>query len=124
MSTLQKIALPTLILTYSLLVLAFIFGNTNMNSDYLLFAAWIIGVTNAISNILLAEKIDINKWLIILFIISGILWIFPPLFFTYIGIPCLFIFLVIGIYTHIKAIKLIEKKNSVEQRFIANKRQR
>ena len=112
MSAFQKIALPTLILTYSLLVLAFIFDSTNMNSDYLIFAAWIIGVTNAISNILLAEKIDINKWLIILFIISGILWIFPPLFFTYFGIPCLFIFLGIGIYTHIKAFKLREKKTA------------
>ena len=111
MSTLQKIALPALILTYSLLILAFIFDRA-IESDYLLFAAWIIGVTNAISNILLAEKIDINKWLTILFIISAILWIFPPLLVTYFGIPCLFIFLGIGIYTHIKAFKLREKKTA------------
>ena len=112
MSTLQKIALPTLILTYSLLILVFIFDSTNMNIDYLLFATWITGVTNAISNFLLAEKIDINKWLTILFVISAILWIFPPLFFTYFGIPCLVIFLGIGIYIQIKAYKLREKKTA------------
>ena len=101
-----------MILTYSLLVLAFILDSTDMNSDYLLYAAWILGITSVISNILLAEKININKWLIILFIISGILWIFPPLFFTYFGIPCLLVFLGIGIYTHIKAFKLKDKKTA------------
>lgn len=106
----QKIALTTFILSYTLFLLAITIDDSNGTTDFLFFSSWILGIISFISNFLLAEKMDINKWLTILLVLGGILWVFPPLLITYFGFPCMIIFVGIAIFIHIKAIKMRTKK--------------
>jgi len=103
MNKTQFIGLTTLILSYLFLALNFIFDSDDGNSVYLFYIAWAFGIISVISNILLADKIGIKGWVIGIFGICGILWFFPPLLITIFGIPCMIIFLSIGIYIHGKA---------------------
>jgi hypothetical membrane protein len=99
----QIIGFTTLILSYLFLVLNFVFDEADGKYVFLFYLAWASGIVSVVSNILLADKIDLNKWIIAIFGICGILWLFPYFLITYFGIPCLIIFLGIGIYLHIKA---------------------
>ncbi len=103
MSKTQIIGLTALILSYLLLVLNFAFDSGDGNIVNLFYIAWAFGIISVISNILLADKIGLSGWLIGIFGVCGILWFFPPFLMTFFGIPCMIIFLVIGIYIHRKA---------------------
>lgn len=89
-----------MILSYLFLILTFVFDNATGSNTYLFYIAWVFGIISVISNIMLADKIRLKGWLIALFGVCGILWFFPPLLMTYFGIPCMILFLVIGIYIH------------------------
>ena len=96
-------ALTFLIFSHLCLVAMFVFENELQNVDFpYFFIIWGIGILNAGLNIYYGVKIELKTWILILLTISGIVWFFPPLLMTYFGIPFLFIFLVIGIYLHIK----------------------
>jgi hypothetical protein len=92
--------------------LNFIFDDAEGNSVYLFYIAWIFGIISVISNILVADKIGIKGWLIGIFGACGILWFFPPLLITYFGIPCMIIFLAIGIYIHGKIFTTEKEKTA------------
>tara|TARA_R110001606_G_scaffold117289_1_gene246728 strand:+ start:482 stop:796 length:315 start_codon:yes stop_codon:yes gene_type:complete len=102
----------SLILSYVFLILTFVFDSAVTENTYHFYIAWFFGIISVISNTILADKIKIKKWLFILFIFCGILWIFPPLLITYFGIPCMIIFLVIGIYIHGKIFTNEKKKTA------------
>jgi hypothetical protein len=65
-----------------------------------IFVIWGIGIINFISNVYYGEKLKIKKWAFIMLVISGLTWAFPPLLFTFFGIPFLIIYLIIGVYIH------------------------
>jgi len=65
-----------------------------------IFVIWGIGIINFILNVYLGEKLKIKNWAFIMLVISGLTWAFPPLFFTFFGIPFLIIYLIIGVYIH------------------------
>ncbi len=100
MNKTRIIGLLSLILSYLFLILTFVFDNATGSNTYLFYIAWVFGIISVISNIMLADKIRLKGWLIALFGVCGILWFFPPLLMTYFGIPCMILFLVIGIYIH------------------------
>jgi hypothetical protein len=106
----KTIGLSSLILSYLFLILAFVFDNAIGSNTYLFYIAWVFGIISVISNTMLADEIRIKGWLIALFGICGILWFFPPLLITYFGIPCMIIFLAIGIYIHRKIFTNERKK--------------
>ncbi len=106
------IGLSSLILSYLFLILNFIFDDAEGDSVYLFYIAWVFGIISVISNILLADKIGIKGWLIGMFGVCGILWFFPPLLITYFGIPCMIIFLAIGIYVHGKIFTTEKEKTA------------
>jgi len=108
-SKLQIIGLSTLILSHLLIAIALIVTDETQEFSYIFYIAWAIGIISVVSNILFADKIRMNSWLIGIFGICGILWFFPFLLITYFGIPFMVIFLVIGIYIHRKAF-VIQKK--------------
>ena len=96
-------ALIFLIISHLSLVAMFVFENELQNVDFpYFFVIWGIGILNAGLNIYYGVKMELKTWILILLIISGIVWFFPPLLITYFGFPFLLIFLVIGIYLHIK----------------------
>ena len=97
MTKLNLIAFISFILTHIGVILFFIFEPSDVKFQYLM---WILGAITAITNILLADKLVIKKWVMVLFTISGIMWILPILLITYFGIPCLLIFFIIGVYVH------------------------
>lgn len=91
-----------------MMTLAFILDKgDSYNSFYLMLVGWILGIVSALSNIFLADKINLNKKLFILFILSSLVWIIPIFLFTYFGIPCLLVFLFISIYVHLNSNKKI-----------------
>lgn len=106
------IGLSSLILSYLFLILNFIFDDAEGDFVYLFYIAWVFGIISVISNILLADKIGIKGWLIGMFGVCGILWFFPPLLITYFGIPCMIIFLAIGIYVHGKIFTTEKEKTA------------
>tara|TARA_R110002072_G_scaffold303043_2_gene491984 strand:- start:159834 stop:160115 length:282 start_codon:yes stop_codon:yes gene_type:complete len=59
---------------------------------------WGIGVVNYGLNIYVADQLKLREPFFTTMIISGSFWVFPPLMFTYFGIPCMIVYLAIGIY--------------------------
>ncbi|PTB95761.1 hypothetical protein C9994_10325 [Marivirga lumbricoides] len=100
MNSIKIIGLLSLVLSYLILGLNFIFDNA-----ILFYIAWFFGIVSVISNVLWADKLNLNRWLIIVFTMCGILWVFPVLLITYFGIPCMLLFLILGIYIHTKKLQ-------------------
>lgn len=96
-------ALTFLIISHLCLVAMFVFENELQNVEFpYFFIIWGIGIFNAGLNIYYGVKMELKTWILVLLIISGIVWFFPPLLMTYFGFPFLLIFLAIGIYLHTK----------------------
>ncbi len=112
MNKTRTIGLASLTLSYLFLILTFVFDSAVTENAYLFYIAWFFGIISVISNAILADKIKIKKWIFVLFIICGVLWLFPPLLITYFGIPCMIIFLVIGINIHGKIYTNEKKKTA------------
>src|SRR5688572_2862664 len=53
---------------------------------------WIIGGLLYTVTIMYAARVNAKKWTILTIILSGTVWIFPPLMFTIIGIPFLIVY--------------------------------
>jgi hypothetical protein len=79
-----------------------VFDDAEGDNVYLFYIAWVFGIISVISNIILADKVGIKDWQMAIFGICGILWFLPFLLINYFGIPCMIIFLIIGIYIHAK----------------------
>ena len=112
MNKTRIIGLASLILSYLFLILTFIFDSAVTGKAYLFYIAWFFGIISVISNAILGDKIKIKKWRFVLFIFCGILWVFPPLLITYFGIPCMIIFLIIGIHIHGRTFTNEKKKTA------------
>ncbi|GMN04789.1 hypothetical protein MTsPCn5_01770 [Croceitalea sp. MTPC5] len=97
------IALSATSLSYLLLIFILVFETRTTDYTYLFYSAWFFGIVSVISNMILAIKIKIKSWLIVVLGISGIIWLFPPLLMSFYGFPCIFIFLIVAIYLHLKA---------------------
>ncbi|MDC7996383.1 hypothetical protein [Altibacter sp. HG106] len=106
------IGLSSFILSHLFLILGFVIDDAERNYFFLFEIAWVIGIISVVSNVLLADKIGIKGWLIGIFGVCGILWFFPPLLITYFGIPCMIIFLVIGVYIHGKIFAIEKEKTA------------
>ena len=65
-----------------------------------IFVVWGIGILNVVFNIYYGVKLKLKTWILILLIVSGLTWAFPPLLFTFFGIPFLIIYLSLGFYIH------------------------
>jgi hypothetical protein len=91
------------ILSYVSLGIVFIYENELDNSElsYGLFL-WGLGIINVILNIIYGAKIKLPKLLFISMIISGLVWLFIPLIYTYFGLPFLVIYFFIVVYMHIQ----------------------
>lgn len=101
MKSIRKLALIFLILSYLSLILIFVFQNELQNSEFpYIFLFWGIGIANVVTNIFYVSKLKLKEWILILLIISGLTWAFPPLLFTFFGIPFLIAYLIVGFYIH------------------------
>jgi hypothetical protein len=99
MTRTRILALIFLIISYLSLIAMFVFENELQSVEFpYFFIIWGIGILNVGFNIYYGVKTKLKTWILILLIISGIIWIFPPLLITYFGFPFLIIFLIIGIY--------------------------
>ncbi len=95
----------SLILSYLALLLLFVFENELQNVEFpYFFVVWIIGSINVILNMLYGIKIELRTRQLVLLGISGMVWFFPPLLFTFFGIPFLFIYLAITLYIHLQKV--------------------
>jgi hypothetical protein len=80
-----KIAvIALLVLAYGSLVTIFLIENDSFPS---IFYLWIIGGLLYSMTIVYATRIKTKNWILMTIILSGTVWIFPPLMFTMIGIP-------------------------------------
>ena len=68
--------------------------------DFLLIPLIILFWLMYFTNVYYFSDKKYSKKVFIIFIISGITWLFPPLLATYFGIPFFLIFLGVGIYLH------------------------
>ena len=101
MSIIKVSSLGLLILSYLALVMMFIYENELQDTLIpQIFIIWIIGAVNFALNITYGLKVGLKNILFISFVVSGLVWMFPPLMFTIFGIPFLVIYFVIGIYIH------------------------
>ena len=100
-----------LILSYLALTMMLIYGDRFQDSSIpAIFIIWTIGAVNYALNFTYCFKVGMKDILVMLFGISGIVWIFPPLLFTFFGIPFLAIYLGIGMYLHmVKGSALMKK---------------
>lgn len=73
-----------------------------------IFVIWAIGIANVGLNVYYGTKMKLKKWYLISLIISGLTWAFPPLLFTFFGIPFLIIYLLFGIYLHSQSLTEIK----------------
>ncbi|PQB05792.1 hypothetical protein BST85_13475 [Aureitalea marina] len=108
----QLIALLSLVLSHLFLILNFVLDSPNGENIFLFYLAWILGIVSVVSNLILADNLGINKWALGVFGLFGIAWLFPPMLFTFFGIPCLVGFLGFGIYFHGKAFEKSSKKTA------------
>jgi hypothetical protein len=91
------LAFVFLLLSYTSLSLVFVFDNHDQENPWPFCIAWILGILSFIFNTIVGEK-NLNRWVFVLQIITGIMWLIPFLLITYFGIPCLIIYFFIGIY--------------------------
>jgi hypothetical protein len=107
MTKLHLTALISFVFGHLAIIIQFLIeqGDSDFESLFRLILVWIIGIFIAIPNILLADKIGLNKWLMIIFSLSSILYLIPILIVSYFAIPCVSGFFIIGVYLHIKAIR-------------------
>lgn len=101
MKCIRTLALVFLILSYSNLILIFVFQNELQKIEFpYIFLLWGIGIASVVTNIYYVSKLKLKEWVLILLMISGLTWAFPPLLFTFFGVPFLIAYLIIGIYIH------------------------
>ena len=67
---------------------------------YYYLTSWVIGVVNYGLNLFIGDKLNLKELLFIGLIVSGSVWVFPPLLFTFFGIPFVIVYLAIVIYLH------------------------
>lgn len=70
-----------------------------------LFILWLLGIVTSLSNIFFVADLPLNIWYRAPFIICALLWLFPPLLFTYFGIPCTVGFLILGTVIHFRTLR-------------------
>ena len=99
MKIIQLTALTFFILSHICLILMFVFDQELQETDYI-FVVWGVGIINVVLNVYYGIKMELRNWILILFIISGLTWAFPPLLFTFFGIPFLIVYLTIGLFLH------------------------
>lgn len=81
-----------LILSYTLLVIIFTSDNGDGSSTQTYVSSWVIGIVLYVLTILYVTKTEQKGWVTTIVAVSGIVWVFPPLMFTYFGIPFLVIY--------------------------------
>ena len=110
MTGLRISALIVFILSHLSLAAIFVFENELQNVEFpYIFIIWGLGILSAGLNIYYAAKIKLKAWVLFLLALSGIIWFFPQLLFSFFGIPCLSIFLVTGIYSHSQKLTELNK---------------
>jgi len=64
------------------LILMLIFSSElqSVNFPYI-FILWGLGIINVTLNAIYLDKIKLKSWVLILLVISGLTWAFPPLLF-------------------------------------------
>jgi len=105
MKQIRILALTFIILSYVSLTLMLVFDNELQDIDFpTIFVLWGFGLINVILNAIYVEKLRLANWVLLLLVISGLTWAFPPLLFTFFGIPFLLIYLIVGIYVHLQKV--------------------
>lgn len=101
MKILKLIGIISLITSYSFLTLNILLENFD-NYSYLFYIAWASGILSVISNFVYAIRIGINDMTISTFGFCGLIWFVPSFLSESFGIISMTLFLIIGIYIHIK----------------------
>ena len=97
----KQLALTLFVLSHLGLLFMFLLEDQLQESDFpYFFILWGLGILNLGFNVYWADQLNINKWILVGFVISGLVWAFPPLLATYFGIPFLIVYLMIGIFIH------------------------
>ena len=102
MKILKIVGIVTLIISYGLMILNFIFDNPNSEYAYLFNVAWAIGIISFFTNVVYAIKTDVADWIFSLMGFCGLIWFVPFWVNTAFGIPSMIGFLIIGIYVHLR----------------------
>ncbi|MEG9329232.1 hypothetical protein V6B16_14930 [Salinimicrobium catena] len=101
MKVILILALTFFILSHICLILMFALENALQESDFpYIFVVWGVGIINVVLNVYYGIELKLKKRMLILLIISGLTWAFPPLLFTFFGIPFLIVYLGIGLNMH------------------------
>ena len=105
MKRIRILALIFIILSYVSLILMLVFDDKLQYISFpTIFVLWGFGIINVILNAVYVEKLRLKNWVLLLLVISGLTWAFPPLLFTFFGIPFLLIYLIVGIYVHLQKV--------------------
>ncbi|PSR55090.1 hypothetical protein AHMF7605_17055 [Adhaeribacter arboris] len=111
MNQIKILSLTFLILSYLGLILILVFDSEIQGINFPgIFILWVLGIMNVTLNAIYVDKKNLQNWVLILLVISGLIWVFPPLLFTFFGIPFLLIHLIVAIYLHSK--KVVKIKHS------------
>lgn len=81
--------ITSLIISYSLLITKLTTDNDVNGSNISIFHLWIAGGVLYVLATAFAIKTNSKPWITTTTVITGTVWIFPPLIFTYFGIPFL-----------------------------------
>jgi len=109
MKILKIVGILTLIISYGLMILNFIFDNPNSQDAYLFNVAWAIGIISFFTNVVYAIKTDVADWIFSLMGFCGLIWFVPFWVSTTFGIPSMIGFLIIGIYVYLRTQTNAEK---------------
>jgi hypothetical protein len=115
---LKKFAVFMTVISYLYLCAIFIFKKPLEKAIIdPIYIAWIPGICCFVLNLILSLKINLNKGLVMVLILSGLVWALPLLIYSLLGIPMLAIYLVviINLYRHklptTTAAKSVSKKS-------------
>ena len=99
LKVLRYLAVLTLLTNYILATLL-LFDIAFSESENIIWWIWASGIINVILVTVYFFKSSSQKkiWVAITVILTGITWVFPPLLFTYFGIPFSIIYFFISIY--------------------------
>ena len=102
MNSLKIIAISTFFISYLILLGLLIFRFNDYDLPLPVIFAWFLGIISVFTNSLLSVKKNQNKWITVLCVVSGIVWLYFPLLLTSFGILFLSIHIIIILYINLK----------------------
>ncbi|MBB3698251.1 hypothetical protein KMW28_17165 [Flammeovirga yaeyamensis] len=112
-SFIKFISIITFSLAYLLFIVIMMFPSAidkfPLMKDNKYIILFIIGIINVVALISYLSSLKLKSWVFTAILLTGTVWLFPPLNFTYIGIPFQITYLIVGLIIFINPKMLMKK---------------